>query len=120
MKNIVFFPFLCLLLVPQGCDVKGETSRYTIEELEQDTVDDMIEFINYIDTAHLVEDVKDNYTKMEKKNEELKNELEETKYELEIVQEKLESAEEFIKTNIPSDTIYSDYMLLPISKENGN
>ena len=111
-----------LLLIPQGCSVEGKTSPYEplIEETQTDSIDSMIEFISYIDSAHLVEDVSESYTKMEEKNEELETQLEKTKQELEAVKHDLEVVEKIIEVYVPADTISSDFQLLPISKANSN
>ena len=111
-----------LLLIPQSCSVEGKTRSYDpfIEDIQTDSMDIMIEFISYIDSAHLVEDISESYTKMEEKNEELETQLEETKQELEVVKHDLEVAEKIIEVYVPADTISSDFKLLPISKANSN
>ena len=111
-----------LLLIPQSCSVEGRTRPYEpfIEDVQTDSMDSMIEFISYVDSAHLVEDISESYTKMEEKNEELETQLEETKQELEVVKHDLEVAEKIIEVYVPADTISSDFKLLPISKANSN
>lgn len=108
------------LLLPQSCSVEGRTLPVNTQVAEEDTLAEMISFISYIDSAHLVEDVTENYTKMEKKNEELETKLEETQQELQVVQQKLEVAEKLIEVYVPADTASSSYQLLPISKANNN
>lgn len=111
-----------LLLIPQSCSVEARARPYEqfIEDVQTDSIDSMIEFISYIDSAHLVEDVSEGYTKMEEKNEKLETQLEETKQELEVVKHDLEVAEKIIEAYVPADTISSDFQLLPISKANSN
>lgn len=111
-----------LLFIPQSCSVEGRTRPYEqfIEDVQTDSIDSMIEFISYVDSAHLVEDVSESYVKMEEKNEELETQLEETKQELEVVKHDLEVAEKIIEVYVPADTISSDFQLLPISKANSN
>lgn len=122
MKTLGIAIGSALLLIPQSCSVEGRPySRGMVTEaVMEDSISDMIEFISYIDSAHLVEDVTENYSKMEKKNEELETQLEETKQELEVVKHDLEVAEKIIEVYVPSDTISSDFKLLPISKANSN
>lgn len=88
-----------LLLIPQSCSVEGKTIPYEplVEEAQADSMDSMIDFISYVDSAHLVEDVSESYVKMEEKNEELETQLEETKQELEVVKHDLEVAEKIIE-----------------------
>ena len=111
-----------LLFIPQSCSVEGRTKSYDpfIEDIQNDSMESMIEFISYIDSAHLVENVSESYTKMEEKNEELETQLEETKQELEVVKHDLEVAEKIIEVYVPADTISSDFQLLPISKANSD
>ena len=111
-----------LLLIPQSCSVEGMTRPYEpfIEDIQTDSMDSMIEFISYIDSAHLIEDISESYVKMEEKNEELETQLEETKQELEVVKHDLEVAEKIIEVYVTADTISSDFKLLPISKTNSN
>ncbi len=86
-----------LLLLPQSCSVEGRTLPANNQVIEADTLAEMISFITYIDSAHLVEDVTENYTKMEKKNEELEAKLRESQQKLQAVQQKLEVAEKLIE-----------------------
>ena len=122
MKTLSIALGFAFLLVPQSCSVEGRTRPYEplIEETQTDSMDSMIEFISYIDSAHLVEDISESYTKMEEKNEELETQLEETKQELEVVKHDLEVAEKIIEVYVPADTVSSDFKLLPISKTNSN
>jgi hypothetical protein len=122
MKTLGIAIGFLILLIPQSCSVEGRTIPYEplIEETKTDSVDSMIDFISYVDSAHLVEDVTESYTKMEEKNEELETQLEETKQELKVVKHNLEVAEKIIEVYVPADTISSNFKLLPISKANSN
>ena len=79
MKTLSLAIVLLLMLVPQSCSVKGNTNtnEYYTETVEEDSLNSMIEFIGYVDSMHLVEDVSESYIEMKKKNEELETKLKE-------------------------------------------
>ena len=123
MKSAEIIIGAILCSVPNSCVVEGRDVRIEtieIETVEIDSMDSMIDFISYVDSAHLVEDVSESYVKMEEKNEELETQLEETKQELEVVKHNLEVAEKIIEVYVPADTVSSNFKLLPISKANSN
>jgi hypothetical protein len=122
MKTLGIAIGVGILLVPQGCSVKGKPRLTDIvtESVMEDSISDMIDFIGYVDSAHLVEEVSESYTKMEEKNEELETQLEKTKQELGVVKHDLELAEKVIETYVPADTASSNFKLLPISKADSN
>lgn len=122
MKTLGIAIGVGLLLVPQGCSVEGKPRLTDIvtESVMEDSISDMIDFIGYVDSAHLVEDVSESYTKMEEKNEELETQLEVVKHDLEVVKHDLEVAEKFIEIYVPADTVSSNFKLLPISKADSN
>ena len=123
MKSAEIIIGAILCSIPNSCVVEGRdirTETIEIDAVEIDSMDYMIDFISYVDSAHLVENVSESYTKMEEKNEELETQLEETKQELEVVKYDLEVAEKIIEVYVPADTISSDFKLLPISKTNSN
>lgn len=123
MKSAEIIIGAILCSVPNSCVVEGRDVRIEaieIDTVEVDSMDSMIDFISYIDSAHLIEDVSESYVKMEQKNEELETQLEETKQELEVVKHDLEVAEKIIEVYVPADTVSSNFKLLPISKANGN
>ena len=123
MKSAEIIIGAILCSVPNSCVVEGRDVRIEtikIDTVEIDSMDSMIDFISYVDSAHLIEDVSESYVKMEQKNEELETKLEETKQELEVVKHDLEVAEKIIEVYVPADTVSSDFKLLPISKANSN
>ena len=123
MKSAEIIIGAILCSVPNSCVVEGRDvyiETIEIDTVDVDSMDSMIDFISYVDSAHLIEDVSENYVKMEQKNEELETQLEETKQELEVVKHDLEVAEKIIEVYVPADTVSSDFKLLPISKANSN
>ena len=123
MKSTEIIIGAILCSVPNSCVVEGRdvyVETIEIDTVEIDSMDSMIDFISYVDSAHLIEDVSETYVKMEQKNEELETQLEETKQELEVVKHDLEVAEKIIEVYVPTDTVSSDFKLLPISKANSN
>jgi hypothetical protein len=91
---------------------------------EDDSLEEMIAFINYIDSAGVVEKVTDNFIELKETNEKLETTLEETKQELETTKDvlvqtqvKLEKTENIVKTIIGDDANnHSGFELLPIQK----
>ena len=123
MKSTEIIIGAILCSIPNSCAVEGRdinAKAIEIDTVEIDSMDSMIDFISYVDSAHLIEDVSESYVKMEQKNEELETQLEETKQELEVVKHDLEVAEKIIEVYVPADTVSSDFKLLPISKANSN
>ena len=123
MKSAEIIIGAILCSIPNSCAVEGRdinAETIEIDTVEIDSMDSMIDFISYVDSAHLIEDVSESYVKMEQKNEELETQLEETKQELEVVKHDLEIAEKIIEVYVPADTVSSDFKLLPISKANSN
>lgn len=84
--------------------------------LPSDSIDDMLQVIAFVDSANVVESVKEQYVAMKEENKSLQEELVEVKEELTITTQHLEKAKEIITANSFSDTIKSDFVLLPIKK----
>lgn len=91
---------------------------------EDDSLDEMMAFINYIDSAGVVEKVTNNFIELKETNEKLETTLEETKQELEITKDvlvktqvKLEKTENIVKAIVGDDANNdSGFELLPIKK----
>lgn len=86
----------------------------------QDSLDEMLKLIAMVDSQNVVETISDKYVEMKVQNEELQEELEETKEELIQTVQHLEKAQEIIATHSYTDTIKSEFKLLPISKADNN
>ena len=77
------------LLVLMGC---GTDTNYELDSAEvesSDSLDEMMAYIKYIDSAGVVEQVSDNFTEMKETNEKLESTLEETREELQSTREEL-------------------------------
>ena len=91
---------------------------------EDDSLEEMMAFINYIDSAGVVEKVTDNFIELKETNEKLETTLEETKQELETTKDvlvqtqvKLEKTENIVKSIVGGDANNdSGFELLPIQK----
>ena len=91
---------------------------------EDDSLEEMMAFINYIDSAGVVEKVTDNFIELKETNEKLETTLEETKQELETTKDvlvktqvKLEKTENIVKSIVGNDANNdSGFELLPIQK----
>ena len=90
---------------------------------ENDSLEEMMAVINYIDSAGVVEQVTHNFIELKETNEKLETTLEETKQELQETKEELvetkvtlEKAEKFVNA-VTGDSISSaGFELLPIKK----
>ena len=91
---------------------------------EDDSLEEMMAFINYIDSAGVVEKVTHNFIELKETNEKLETTLEETKQELETTKDvlvqtqvKLEKTENIVKSIVGNDANNdSGFELLPIQK----
>jgi hypothetical protein len=111
MKYIEAIIGAILCSVPNGCVVEGKdiyTETIEIDTAEINSMDSMIDFINYVDSTNLVENINESYIKIRQKNEELKTQLEKIKQEIEVVKHDLKVAEKIIGVYVPADTVYSD------------
>jgi len=88
--------------------------------LPADSIDNMLDIIAFVDSANVVESVKEQYVAMKEENEALQEELVEVKEELTITTQHLEKAKEIISSSSITDTVKSNFELLPISKANYN
>ena len=90
MKNVVFVLFLVII----GCNSKPLSTPidYSIESLydsPNDSLEEMMEFISFVDSSGLVEKVSNDFTELKETNEKLETTLEETKQELATTKEEL-------------------------------
>jgi hypothetical protein len=91
---------------------------------EDDSLEEMMAFIDYIDSAGVVEKVTNNFIELKETNEKLETTLEETKQELETTKDvlvktqvKLEKTENIVKAIVGDDgNNDSGFELLPIQK----
>lgn len=94
----------------------------TVESV--DSLDEMMAFINYIDSAGVVEQISNDFVELKETNEKLETTLEETKQELETTKDvlvktqvKLEKTENIVKSIVGDDANNdSGFELLPIQK----
>ena len=88
-----------------------------------DSLEEMMAFIHYVDSAGIVEQVSNDFVELKETNEQLETTLEETKQELQETKEELvetkvtlEKAEKFVNA-VTGDSISSaGFELLPIKK----
>lgn len=120
-----------VLLVSMGC---GTDTNYefdvesneldSVEVESSDSLDEMMAYIKYIDSAGVVEQVSDNFTEMKETNEKLESTLEETREELQSTREELVEtkvalvkSEKIVRAVLgDSTTNASSFKLLPIEK----
>lgn len=122
---------LTILLLITACS-SGPVSdnnqdEFLVDEQEQQRVDSMqkmMDFISYVDSAGVVEQVSSNFTELKETNEKLESTLEETREELQSTREELvetkttlQKAEQIVKA-ITSDSSSNatGFELLPIKK----
>lgn len=122
------YTLITLALLVTAC---GSESSYDIvpEEIVEDTttvdsLEEMMAFIQYVDSAGIVEKVSNDFVELKETNEKLETTLEETKQELattkeELVETKvtLQKAEKIVKA-ITGDSVNGStgFELLPIKK----
>ena len=120
---------LMLLITACGSEPvsKNVQDEFLMDEQEQRRVDSMqkmMDFISYVDSAGVVEQVSSNFTELKETNEKLESTLEETKQELETTKEELtetkttlQKAEQIVKAITgDSSTNATGFELLPIKK----
>jgi peptidoglycan hydrolase CwlO-like protein len=121
---------LVFLLVLMGCSKNSTYETVSNEDVDStyvkssDSLDEMMAYIKYIDSAGVVEQVSDNFTELKETNEQLETTLEETKQELATTKEELtetkttlQKAEQIVKAITgDSSTNASSFELLPIKK----
>ena len=122
---------ILVLLFITACDsepvLESVQVEFLADSLEQQRVDSMqkmMDFIGYVDSAGVVEQVSSNFTEMKETNEKLESTLEETREELqstrkELVETKvaLVESEKIVRAVLgDSTTDASSFELLPIKK----
>ena len=103
-------------------NIKDTNVIDTVESV--DSLDEMMAFINYIDSAGVVEQISNDFVELKETNEKLETTLEETKQELETTKDvlvktqvKLEKTENIVKSIVGDDANNdSGFELLPIQK----
>ena len=103
-------------------NIKDTNVIDTVESV--DSLDEMMAFINYIDSAGVVEQISNDFVELKETNEKLETTLEETKQELETTKDvlvktqvKLEKTENIVKSIVGDDASNdSGFELLPIQK----
>lgn len=122
---------LTILLLITACS-SGPVSdnnqdEFLVDEQEQQRVDSMqkmMDFISYVDSAGVVEQVSSNFTELKETNEKLESTLEETREELQSTREELvetkvalDKSEKIVRAVLgDSTTDASSFELLPIKK----
>ena len=113
-----------------GCSENStyeSVSNYGVDStLEQssDSLDEMMDYIKYIDSAGVVEQVSSNFTELKETNEKLESTLEETREELQSTREELVEtkvalvkSEKIVRAVLgDSTTDATSFELLPIKK----
>ena len=106
---------------------KNVQDEFLMDEQEQQRVDSMqkmMDFISYVDSAGVVEQVSSNFIEMKETNEKLESTLEETREELQSTREELVEtkvalvkSEKIVRAVLgDSTTDASSFKLLPIQK----
>jgi len=127
MKNILIIIILLITSCSNEQRYEAEGSNLQTIKQEQELVDSlerMMNFIGYIDSAHVVEQVSSNFTKLKEKDARLESELIQTKSELRKTKRELvQTKDSLIKTKEIVRAIYdisndssSNFKLLPIEK----
>lgn len=125
MKKLLFV----FLLVVMGCSSSSEyiEDEYDVTQYvdeSTDSLDEMMDYIKYIDSAGVVEQVSSNFTELKETNEKLESTLEETREELQSTREELVEtkvalvkSEKIVRAVLgDSTTDASSFELLPIKK----
>lgn len=115
---------LLLTLLVTSCNSKRRYEpREEIVGMPADSLQDIMEFISYVDSSGIVEQVSNDFVELKETNEKLETTLEETKQELhetrkELVETQviLERTEEVVRAITDSIGIDSKFELLPIKK----
>jgi peptidoglycan hydrolase CwlO-like protein len=102
--------------------LEDNTDSIVIESI--DSLDDMMAYIKYIDSAGVVEQVSNNFTELKETNEKLESTLKETKAELQSTREELVEtkvalveSEKIVKAiSGDSNSTSAGFELLPIKK----
>ena len=122
------YKILTLALLVTACGSEPSYDLLQEQSVEDtavvDSLEEMMAFINYIDSAGVVEKVTDNFIELKETNEKLETTLEETKQELETTKDvlvqtqvKLEKTENIVKSIVGGDANNdSGFELLPIQK----
>ena len=123
------FFFIIVFLILIGCSVESpitpvDRSVEAIYDSPNDSIEEMVRFIGYVDSSGLVEKVSTDFKELKETNEKLETTLEETKQELattkeELVETKvtLQKAEQVVKAITgDSSSNASSFELLPIKK----
>lgn len=122
---------LLILLLITACS-RGPVSNnnqdeFLVDEQEQQRVDSMqkmMDFISYVDSAGVVEQVSSNFTELKETNEKLESTLEETREELQSTREELVEtkvalveSEKIVRAVLGDSTdTGTSFELLPIKK----
>ncbi len=121
------YKILTLALLVTACGSEPSYDLLQEQSVEDtavvDSLEEMIAFIHYVDSAGIVEQVSNDFVELKETNEQLETTLEETKQELQETKEELvetkvtlEKAEKFVNA-VTGDSISSaGFELLPIKK----
>jgi hypothetical protein len=121
--NIIILALLITACSSEPSYNNNDTSALDAVE-SVDSLEEMMAFINYVDSAGVVEKVSNDFVELKETNEQLETTLEETKQELETTKDvlvqtrvKLEKTENIVKAIVGDDANNdSGFELLPIQK----
>ncbi len=121
--NIIILALLITACSSEHSYNNNDTSALDAVE-SVDSLEEMMAFINYVDSAGVVEKVSNDFVELKETNEKLETTLEETKQELETTKDvlvqtqvKLEKTENIVKSIVGDDANNdSGFELLPIQK----
>jgi len=124
IDSVIVNPIVVESSMKDSVDTSNVIIDDTIDYGISDSLDEMMAYIKYIDSAHVVEQVSSNFTKLKEKDARLESELIQTKSELRKTKRELvQTKDSLIKTKEIVRAIYdisndssSNFKLLPIEK----
>ena len=122
IDSVIVTPIVAKSSMKDSVDTSNVIIDNTIDYGISDSLDEMIAYIKYIDSAHVVEQVSSNFTKLKENDARLESELIKTKSELRKTKRELvQTKDSLIKTKEIVRAIYdisndssSNFKLLPI------